>query len=225
MSSVAISGNASGAGVFTIAAPNSASSFTLTLPVQTGTLVSGANANSVTLPGATSGTMTLAAPAVAGTTTITMPAVTGTMVVLPTTVSMVQLYTGNGQGSTNTAIRRFTNTITNTGTDITYADSATLGSTFTINTNGIYAIAYGDSFNGAGQLGLSLNSTQLSTSIASITSTDRIAFSSTSAANINAMVSATLYLPASSVIRPHSVAGTANGATPALSTFLIVRVA
>jgi len=39
MSSVAISGNASGAGVFTIAAPNSASSFTATLPVATTTLV------------------------------------------------------------------------------------------------------------------------------------------------------------------------------------------
>jgi hypothetical protein len=38
MSSVAISGNASGAGVFTIAAPNSASSFTLTLPTQTATV-------------------------------------------------------------------------------------------------------------------------------------------------------------------------------------------
>jgi hypothetical protein len=39
MSSVAISGNASGAGVFTIAAPNSASSFTATLPAATTTLV------------------------------------------------------------------------------------------------------------------------------------------------------------------------------------------
>lgn len=181
--------------------------------------------SSLVISGDTSGTVTVAAPAVAGTTTITMPAVSGTMVVLPTTVSMVQLYTANGQGSTNTAIRRFTNTITNTGTDITYADSATLGSTFTINTNGIYAIAYGDSFNGAGQLGLSLNSTQLSTNIASITDTNRIAFSSTTAANVNAMVNATLYLPSSSIIRPHSIAGTANGATPALSTFLIVRVA
>jgi len=38
MSSVAIQGNASGAGVFTIASPNSASSYTLTLPTATGTL-------------------------------------------------------------------------------------------------------------------------------------------------------------------------------------------
>ena len=39
MSSVAISGNASGAGVLTIAAPNTASSYTLTLPTATTTLV------------------------------------------------------------------------------------------------------------------------------------------------------------------------------------------
>lgn len=37
MSSVAIQGNASGAGVFTIASPNSASSYTATLPAGTGT--------------------------------------------------------------------------------------------------------------------------------------------------------------------------------------------
>ena len=77
MSSVAISGNASGAGVLTIAAPNTASNYTLTLPTQTGTLVSGTNANSVTLPGATSGTATITASAVAGSNTATLPASTG----------------------------------------------------------------------------------------------------------------------------------------------------
>jgi hypothetical protein len=38
MSSIALQGNASGAGVFTIASPNSASSYTATLPTQTGTI-------------------------------------------------------------------------------------------------------------------------------------------------------------------------------------------
>jgi hypothetical protein len=38
MSSVAIQGNAAGAGVFTLASPNSASSYTLTLPTATGTI-------------------------------------------------------------------------------------------------------------------------------------------------------------------------------------------
>jgi len=40
MSSIALSGNAAGAGVFTLASPNSASSFTSTLPAVTGTLLS-----------------------------------------------------------------------------------------------------------------------------------------------------------------------------------------
>jgi hypothetical protein len=39
MSSLALSGNAAGAGVFTLASPNSASSFTATLPAATTTLV------------------------------------------------------------------------------------------------------------------------------------------------------------------------------------------
>lgn len=47
MSSVAISGNASGAGVLTIAAPNTASNYTLTLPTETGTLISTASTGQV----------------------------------------------------------------------------------------------------------------------------------------------------------------------------------
>jgi hypothetical protein len=41
MSSIALTGNAAGAGVFTLASPNSASSYTLTLPTTTGTLIAG----------------------------------------------------------------------------------------------------------------------------------------------------------------------------------------
>jgi len=62
MSSVAISGNASGAGVFTIAAPNSASSFTATLPVATTTLV-GTDATQ-TLTNKTLTTPTLTTPTI-----------------------------------------------------------------------------------------------------------------------------------------------------------------
>ena len=48
MSSVQIQGNASGAGVFTIASPNSASSYTATLPAATGTLAMGNQLQSIT---------------------------------------------------------------------------------------------------------------------------------------------------------------------------------
>ena len=53
MSSVAISGNASGAGVLTIAAPNTASNYTLTLPTQTGTIVSGSTTSNAVIPAGT----------------------------------------------------------------------------------------------------------------------------------------------------------------------------
>ena len=64
--------------------------------------------------------------------------------------SVVHVDIGNGFGSTNIKIRRFTTVVTNTGSDITYADSATLGGSFTINTDGIYAITYTDRKNSGG---------------------------------------------------------------------------
>ena len=58
MSSVAISGNASGAGVLTIAAPNTASNYTLTLPTATTTLVGTDATQTLTNKTLTSPTMT-----------------------------------------------------------------------------------------------------------------------------------------------------------------------
>lgn len=67
MSSVAITGNAAGAGVFTIASPNSASSFTATLPAVTGTLLSDKTPGTVLQVAyaelLTSGTTSVAIPA------------------------------------------------------------------------------------------------------------------------------------------------------------------
>jgi len=181
--------------------------------------------SSLVLTGDTSGQVTLAAPAVAGTTTITMPAVTGTMTVLSATQSMIRVNTSNGFGSTNTAIRRFTNTTSSQGSDITYADSATLGNTFTINTTGVYAISYTDGTGTAGgaAFGISLNSTQLTTNIADITVADRLAYSDSSAANYQINSSWTGYLTSGSVIRAHGTNTTATSG-PARVQFTIVRV-
>lgn len=139
--------------------------------------------------------------------------------------SMVRLNTAAGWGSTNTTIRRFTNVVTNQGTDITYADSATLGASFTINTNGVYAISYGDTFSTGGSNGVSLNSAQLTTGIQAITAADRLTASTTAGADQISLASTALYLPSGSVIRPHTQAGLANGATLANSQFTITRVA
>jgi hypothetical protein len=177
------------------------------------------------LTGDTSGQVTIAAPAVAGTTTITMPAVTGTMSILPTTPSMVRLNTSNGYGSTNTAIRRFTNVVTNQGSDITYADSATLGATFTINTTGIYSASHTAQFNVAGDAGISINSTQLSTGITTVTASDVLAVGTSSANNYATNASATFYATAGSIIRAHTSGSITAGANGGMTQFIIVRIA
>lgn len=115
----------------------------------------------------------------------------------------VVVHTGNGAGSSNTKIRRFTTTLTNVGTAITYADSATLGATFTINDTGIYSIIYRDQTTTNNQaFGISVNSTQLSTGIAAIAVANRIAVAG-EAQNIGAFVSVTIRLIAGDVVRPH----------------------
>lgn len=139
--------------------------------------------------------------------------------------SMVRLNTANGYGSTNTMIRRFTNVVTNQGTDITYADSATLGATFTINTNGVYAISYTDCYSTAGaHVGISLDSNQLTTAIWSITASNNIASSVLASINNAVNCGATLYLPSGSVIRPHTT-GVATGTSVNTIQFTITRVA
>lgn len=54
--------------------------------------------------------------------------------------SNVTVTTGNGYGSTNTGVRRFSTIQRQSGIDITYTDSATLGGSFTINTPGVYSM-------------------------------------------------------------------------------------
>jgi hypothetical protein len=139
--------------------------------------------------------------------------------------SEVRLNTANGNGSTNTAIRRYTNVVTNQGTDITYADSATLGASFTINTDGVYAITVSDQFNAAGSVGLSLNSNQLTSSIGAITAANILSAATSAAANVAASCSATLALEAGDVVRPHFTAGTVSGTIPNIAQFIITRIA
>ena len=117
----------------------------------------------------------------------------------------VTVHTGNGHGSTNTKIRRFTTAMVNTGTAITYADSATLGASFTINDTGIYEVCYEEPLSGAGAFGVSLNSAALTTSIATIPVATRMAYAfHNNASGFNLSVTRTLRLSASDVIRPHT---------------------
>jgi hypothetical protein len=145
--------------------------------------------------------------------------------------SMVKVNTASGFGSTNTAIRRFTN-ITNgvngaviQGNDITFADSAALGASFTINTAGIYAMSYYDQFAGAYPLGISLNSANLTTVVYSLSAAETLVNGICAAANNPTCVATTQYLAAGSVVRAHCQAGSGLGATGSgTSNFIMTKV-
>jgi hypothetical protein len=153
--------------------------------------------------------------------TLSNVTMTGTVTV---PLSYIRLNTANGFGSTNNKIRRFTNTVNNVGTDITYADSATLGGTFTINTTGVYSVNYCDQFVSAENMGISINSTQLTTIITSVAVADVLAAGTSATANYAASCSATFYAASTSVIRAHTN-GVASGTATTLCHFTIARVA
>ena len=141
--------------------------------------------------------------------------------------SRIWLHTHNGFGSSSTHIPRYTTTVVNSGSDITYADSASLGSTFTINTAGIYAIScqIPGPIAAHAYVGISLNSSELTTAIQSITAANRLAINRTTSAGGERhfpVAHITFYFAVNDVIRPHT-----DGQTPydnGLAGFKIMRV-
>ena len=128
------------------------------------------------------------------------------------TFSAIRVYTDAGFGSTNTAIRRFSTVDYNFGTAITYTSSATLGDSFTINESGLYAISFTDNFTTTANMGISQNSSQLTTTILSIATSDIIASTTAHTTGYQGCVAATLYLDAGDVIRAHCGLSLAAGA-------------
>lgn len=152
-------------------------------------------------------------------------AVTAAKTQMGATPAMVRLNTANGYGSSGTMIRRFTNVVTNQGSDITYVDSATAGASFTINTAGVYAISFSDSLSAGEYIGISKNAASLSTGIQGTAIAAVLIMGSNVSAGVAVGSCAwTGYLAAGDVIRPHNN-GTTSGATTNAQQFTIARVA
>lgn len=136
--------------------------------------------------------------------------------------SSVRVDTANGYGSTATKIRRFSNVRENLGSSIVYADSATNGSSFTINEDGVYNVSYSDSATAADYSGISKNASSLTTNLNSLVTSEILALErqDTSGGAFNIAWSG--YLQAGDIIRAHS-SGTGGG-NNALVTFTISKV-
>lgn len=131
--------------------------------------------------------------------------------------SMIRLHTGNGHGSVNNKIRRFSTTVADLGNAITYADSATDGASFTINEDGVYMISYSDFYSASDSfLGLSVNSTQLTTNVDIITTADRLITSYAEAGKVQS-VSWSGQLNKNDIIRAHTDGPSNAGATAAFT--------
>ena len=120
----------------------------------------------------------------------------------------IRLHTSNGFGSSSTKIRRYTTVVENIGANlITYADSASLGSTFTILKDGIYSISISDTGTADNYAGVSLNSSELTTNLQSITESDRLCLQYESVSTASACAAWEGKLSAGDVIRPHTAGG------------------
>lgn len=137
--------------------------------------------------------------------------------------SSVFLSVGNGHGSTNTMIRRYTTSET-IGTDLTYADSSTLGGSITVNKSGMYSLSASDVRSSANAtLGLSLNTSAPTTSIFTLTRAQGFITATTCTTNLNSSVSVSRYFSKGDVIRIHTD-GAMTGNSLMLSNATITRV-
>jgi hypothetical protein len=131
-------------------------------------------------------------------------------------VSRVRDSVPAGYGSTNTRIHRIETRIIGTGNAINGTTSSTNGNTYTIRQSGIYSICFNTQSTASGIIfGISRNSTELTTSILSITAAHRLAVSD-SPTNYSASIAWTGRLDYNDVIRPHGDATAAlvdNGHT------------
>lgn len=138
--------------------------------------------------------------------------------------SQVRVNTSNGYGSNSSnKIRRFSGSVDNYGTAITYAQSSTVGDSFTINEDGLYAISYTDQGSGSDTFGLSLNSSDLTASILSLAVGQRLSSFRTGGGSWPTNCMWTGFLKNTDVIRAQSDAAASVG-TAAYTQLTIVQI-
>ena len=135
-------------------------------------------------------------------------------------------------GTTNTKIIVMSSATTNgpfisSGTNISWSSNGTAGSSFTINTAGLYAVSYAVSESANEQWGVSINSTELTTNIQSIAAGNRFCtgFAAGTGSDNVASAACTLFLKAGDVLRLHGQGPAPASTTGRMNYFNIIQIA
>ncbi len=132
-------------------------------------------------------------------------------------------HTINGYGSSSNKIQKFVTEVDSSDDIVVTVDnSATLGFTITANMDCILHVVYGTTFNAAGYMGLTKNSTQLTTAIHVIT-TDKMVLNNTKAGNLPTACNFSGALEAGDVIRPHTD-GSGDGSSPIFGSISVLAI-
>jgi hypothetical protein len=133
--------------------------------------------------------------------------------------------TGNGHGSTDTKIRLMS-TSGSAGGDITVSNSATLGTTFTIVTPGLYDITYTDKANTTALFGITVNESTrsgASGSVASLTWNTSVLGTAETDGTIRSTAHALRRFAAGDVVRPQTD-GNVNSTSAQAVTMVMAKV-
>lgn len=138
----------------------------------------------------------------------------------------LKLTTGNGVGSTNTRIMRFTTTVINTAADdLEYTDSASLGGSIKFLRAGWYRVKQvviaSSTF--SNQAGISLNSNQLSTNLSSITQSNVLSRTYTTTPSSQGRSDVVAFFNVDDVIRGHLDTTGGNFTDGSATTELLVQ--
>lgn len=132
----------------------------------------------------------------------------------------ILMATPNGYGSTNTKIRRYTTTVNSIGDAVTCTDSSTLGMSCVVNKDGFYSVsAYDYSTAGPATIGISKNSTSLTTNIGSLP-IGQVVCQTDAPTNLVNGCSRVTHLNKGDIIRSH---GSSANATTSNATFSIAK--
>lgn len=139
---------------------------------------------------------------------------------------VIQLRGPNGAGSSGTRIRRFASIVRAYGKSITYNADATNGDSFIINQTGLYIINCSDarSPSASDVVGLSLNSSTLSTNYSSLTTAEQLGHGIMISADNPGWVVFVGMLEAGDTVRVHLGAAASDSGNVFATRFYMARI-